>query len=155
MSWTKTWNFKNTCRSTSFPTILWFLLYLYWSRKYLLKTVQTYTIFDRLSKVMARGNWNKVRRQKRWCPWERIHWRAVYFKRFGYCGIKPGLLIVVRVAEHACDDASKRILNISIANIFCERQIFTIISLKNMFSSLCLRFLDSYGDQALVLLSFI
>ena len=25
-------------------------------------------------------------------------------------GIKPGLHIVVRVAEHACDDASKRIL---------------------------------------------
>ena len=28
-------------------------------------------------------------------------------------GIKPGLHIVIRVAEHACDDASKRILKTS------------------------------------------
>ena len=27
--------------------------------------------------------------------------------------LKPGLYIVVRVAEHACDDASKRILKLS------------------------------------------
>ena len=44
---------------------------------------------------------------------------------------KPGLHIVVRIVEHACDDASKRIfkvLNILIANIFHEISILTIIT---------------------------
>ena len=48
---------------------------------------------------------------------------------------KPGLHIVVRVAEHACDDASKRILifkalSISITIISCEKSIFTIITAR-------------------------
>ena len=36
--------------------------------------------------------------------------------------MKPGLHIVVRVAEHACDDASKRILKPST----CRLQIFLV-----------------------------
>ena len=68
--------------------------------------------------------------------------------------LKPGLHMVVRVAEHACDDALKRILKPSTnqLQIFLVRDQYlrsllphgdqTIaVQLENMFSSLCLLFL--------------
>ena len=44
--------------------------------------------------------------------------------------LKPDLHIVARIEEHVCDDASKnfKALNISIANMFGERSILTIIT---------------------------
>ena len=52
--------------------------------------------------------------------------------------LKPGLHIVVRVAEHACDNASKRILKLSTYPL----QIFLV---KHQY----LRSLLPYGDQAI------
>ena len=52
--------------------------------------------------------------------------------------IKPGLHIVVRVAEHACDDASKRILKPSTYRL----QIFLV---RDQY----LRSLLPHGDQAI------
>ena len=51
--------------------------------------------------------------------------------------VKPGLHIVVRVAEHSCDDASKRILKPSAYRL----QIFLV---RDQY----LRSLPPYGDQA-------
>ena len=53
-------------------------------------------------------------------------------------GLKPGLHIVVRVAEHACDDASKRILKPSTYRL----QIFLV---RDQF----LRSLPPHGDQTM------
>ena len=53
-------------------------------------------------------------------------------------GFKPGLHIVVRIAEHACDDASKTILKLSIYLL----QVFLV---KHQY----LRSLQRYGDQAM------
>ena len=52
--------------------------------------------------------------------------------------LKPGLHIVVRVAEHACDDASKRILKPSTYRL----QIFLV-------TDQYLRSLLPHGDQAI------
>ena len=52
--------------------------------------------------------------------------------------IKPDLHIVVRVAEHSCDDASKRILKPSTYRL----QIFLV-------RDQCLRSLLPHGDQAI------
>ena len=46
--------------------------------------------------------------------------------------LKPGLYIVVTIAEYVCDDAPKRIfkaVNISIASISCEKSILVIITI--------------------------
>ena len=53
-------------------------------------------------------------------------------------GFKPGLHMVVRVAEHACDDASKRILKPSTYRL----QIFLV---RNQY----LRSLLPHGDQGI------
>ena len=52
--------------------------------------------------------------------------------------LKPGLHIVVRIAEHACDDTSKRILKLSKYRL----QIF--LGKDQYLSSL-----QQYGDQAI------
>ena len=52
--------------------------------------------------------------------------------------LKPGLYIVVRAAEHACDDTSKRILKLSTYRL----QIF--LGKDQYLSSL-----QQYGDQAI------
>ena len=52
--------------------------------------------------------------------------------------LKPGLHIVVRVAEHACDDSSKRILKLSTYRL----QIF-------LMTDQYLRSLLPHGDQAI------
>ena len=56
----------------------------------------------------------------------------------GTMSVKPGLHIVVRVAEHACDDASKRILKPSTYRL----QIFLV---RDQY----LRSLLPHGDQAI------
>ena len=57
---------------------------------------------------------------------------------FVYLHFKPGLHVVVRVAEHACDDASKRILKPSTYQL----QIFLV---RNQY----LRSLLPHGDQTI------
>ena len=52
--------------------------------------------------------------------------------------VKPGLHIVVRIAEHACDDASKRILKLSTYRL-------QIIFVRDQY----LRSLLPYRDQAI------
>ena len=37
----------------------------------------------------------------------------VYYSTLTNCRFKPGLHIIVTIAEHACDDASKRFLKLS------------------------------------------
>ena len=63
---------------------------------------------------------------------------------------KHGLHIVITVAEHACDDASKRILKLSIypVNISCETSIHvfiaTIMETKQYLDSLKSMFTNKY-----------
>ena len=64
----------------------------------------------------------------------RLYFEYQNFKR----RLKPGLRTVVRVAEHACDDASKRILKPSIY----RSQIFLV-------GDQYLQLLPPHGDQAI------
>ena len=44
--------------------------------------------------------------------WDSMHTNILHHKQ-KILHLKPGLHIVVRATEHACDDASKRILKLS------------------------------------------
>ena len=75
--------------------------------------------------------------------------------------MKPGLHIVVTIAESACDNVSKEeftAVNTSIANISCERSLLVNISniskpsytwtALKLCLAVCLRSLRLYADQA-------
>ena len=78
---------------------------------------------------------NRIRSLK-WLPYSLKQFK--FSKRWRIQDVKPGLHVVVRVAEHACDDASKRILKPSAYRL----QIFLV---RDQY----LRSLLPHGDQTI------